>query len=540
MKKTKLFLTALISMFAFTCGVKAEEVSTAEELKTCLVKDGSVCTLSKSLENISTIDLAEVNATLDLNGNSITFAENERLNIKKGNFIIKGKGKISESKPSTAPVVIYGSINKTDTNYTTVTIEKDVILEGYYGSFISLNKDSNKVSHAYGTTVNINGTLKGINEGDSGAGFYINGLLQDVENAPVININSSANLNGNGGAIYAAGYAVWNIKDANLNGKEYGVALKAGKFNFNNTKIENNGEKKEGIYNSNGVDPAGATFQIESNNSYIGKIEINIDGGTYKSVNGDAIYHYMAQKEGTTEKVNNSLTSLSIKNGTFNGEINLLEEDTKNVTITGGTFNTDVTKFVGNKHIVNKNGNTYAVVENKVLETTDEKVIFESEEAIPNDFTLKVTEKTEDEIKKGTEKVTETYKDNKKVKEVKLINLYEIEILNGDDRVENLEDGKFTIAIAIPESEQKYDAYKVVYFDEDGKLVETLDAKLENGKVVFTTTHLSTYGIIGYNNVETNNPNTSDMNLALILTILGLASVGAVLVSRKKLAKANR
>lgn len=540
MKKTKLFVAALISMFAFTCGVKAVEVKTAEELKTCLVKDGSVCTLSKSLENISTIDLAEVNATLDLNGNSITFAENERLNIKKGNFIIKGKGKISESKPSTAPVVIYGSINKTDTNYTTVTIEKDVILEGYYGSFISLNKDSNKVSHAYGTTVNINGTLKGINEGDSGAGFYINGLLQDVENAPVININSSANLNGNGGAIYAAGYAVWNIKDANLNGKEYGVALKAGKFNFNNTKIENNGEKKEGIYNSNGVDPAGATFQIESNNSYIGKIEINIDGGTYKSVNGDAIYHYMAQKEGTTEKVNNSLTSLSIKNGTFNGEINLLEEDTKNVTITGGTFNTDVTKFVGNKHIVNKNGNTYAVVENKVLETTDEKVIFESEEAIPNDFTLKVTEKTEDEIKKGTEKVTETYKDNKKVKEVKLINLYEIEILNGNDRVENLEDGKFTIAIAIPESEQKYDAYKVVYFDEDGKLVETLDAKLENGKVVFTTTHLSTYGIIGYNNVETNNPNTSDMNLALILTILGLASVGAVLVSRKKLAKANR
>ena len=543
MKKKILFLTALISMFAFTCGVKAVEVKTAEELKTCLAKDGSVCTLSKSLENISTIDLAEVNATLDLNGNSITFAENKRLNIKKGNFIIKGKGKISESKPSTAPVVIYGSINKTDTNYTTVTIEKDVILEGKYGSFISLNKDSNNVSHAYGTTVNINGTLKGIKEGDSGAGFYINGLLQDVENAPVININSSANLNGNGGAIYAAGYAVWNIKDANLNGKEYGVALKAGKFNFNNTKIENNGEKKEGTYNGNGVNPAGATFQIESNNSYIGKIEINIDGGTYKSVNGDVIYHYMAQKEGTTQKVNNSLTSLSIKNGTFNGEINLLGEDTKNVTITGGTFNTDVTKFVGNKYVVNKNGKTYAVVENKVLETTDEKVIFESAEAIRNDLVLNVTEKSEDEVKKGTEKVTEVYKDNKKVKEVKLINLYEINVLNGDGSVEKLEDGKFTIAIAIPESEQKYDAYKVVYFDEDGKLVETLDAKLENGKVVFTTTHLSTYGIVGYNNTVTQgekNPETSDMNLALILTTLGLASVGAVLVSRKKLAKANR
>ena len=36
------------------------------------------------------------------------------------------------------------------------------------------------------------------------------------------------------------------------------------------------------------------------------------------------------------------------------------------------------------------------------------------------------------------------------------------------------------------------------------------------------------------------NPKTSDMNLALVLATLGLASVGAVLVSRKKLAKANR
>ena len=211
-----------------------------------------------------------------------------------------------------------------------------------------------------------------------------------------------------------------------------------------------------------------------------------------------------------------------------------------NVTVAGGTFNTDVTKFLGDKYVVNKNGNTYAVVENKVLETTDEKVIFESAEAIRNDLVLKVTEKTEDEIKKGTEKVTEAYKDNKKVKEVKLINLYEINVLNGDGRVEELEDGKFTIAIAIPESEQKYDAYKVVYFDEEGKLVETLDAKLENGKVVFTTTHLSTYGVVGYNNVATKNPATNDMNLALILASLGLASAGAVLVSRKKLAKANR
>ena len=46
------------------------------------------------------------------------------------------------------------------------------------------------------------------------------------------------------------------------------------------------------------------------------------------------------------------------------------------------------------------------------------KLFFESEEAIRNDLSLKVTEKAEDEIKKGTEKVTEAYKDNKKLKKL--------------------------------------------------------------------------------------------------------------------------
>ncbi len=249
---------------------------------------------------------------------------------------------------------------------------------------------------------------------------------------------------------------------------------------------------------------------------------------------------------------------LNVKGGTITGAEALYVNNTQgnpttawakvNVTVTGGTFNTDVTKFVGDKYVVNKTGNTYTVVENKVLETTDEKVSFESDKALDNNLKLEVTEKTEDEIKKGTEKVTEAYKDNKKVKEVKLINLYEIDVLNGDGRIEKLEDGKFTIAIAIPESEQKYDAYKVIYIDEDGKIADTLDAKLVDGKVVFTTSHLSTYGVVGYNNVtetptETKpekNPTTSDINLALIISAIVISTIGVVITSKKISAKVTR
>lgn len=545
MKKKLLFLVAALALFVPS--VMAAEVSTTEELKTCLAKDGNTCKLTKSLTDVPTLVLTDGTIVLDLNGNNITFAESSRLNVKKGNLTITGEGKISESVPSTAPVTIYGSVDEKDTKYTTVTIEKNVILEGLYGSFISISNDSKGKSHAYGTTVNINGTLIGLKEGNyNGAGFYINGSLQDTTNAPVINVNSSAKLEGKGGAIYGAGYAVWNINGAKLTGDSYGVGLKAGKFVLNNVSLETVGAKKDGTYNGNGINEAGAAIQIESNNGYAGEIEITINGGSYKSENGDVVYHYSAAKPGSTEAVKNSLLKLNIEKGTFTGGFTFLDDD--KVLVTGGTFSTDVTKFVGDKYVVNKTGNTYTVVENKVLETNDEKVIFESEEAIRNDLSLKVTEKTEDEIKKGTEKVTEAYKDNKKVKEVKLINLYEIDVLNGDGGVEELEDGKFTIAIAIPESDQKYDNYKVVYFDEEGKLVETLNAKLENGKVVFTTSHLSTYGVVGYNNVtetptETKpekNPTTSDINLALIISAIVISTIGVVITSKKISAKVTR
>ena len=519
MKKTKLFLTALISMFAFTCGVKAEEVSTAEELKNCLAKDGSTCVLAKDIavepeligktstgvEVYGAITLKDVKVTLDLNGKVLSVVKNDKMQIQKGVIGLDEKADLTINDTTGKGMITPGE----STTWAAVTVYKGSKLTVNGGTLHGYSYAiSGNGSKGYGdTTITINGgTLKG--EGDK------TGTL----------------------GIYHPQTGTLTINDGTITA-DLGIEIRSGELNVNGGTITGIYKPTEVKPNGNGPTTNGAGIAVAQHTTK-NAITVNIKAGTIKGFT--AFYESNPQKN---SKDDIAKIKLNITGGTFtiinNGTNAVYSEDFTGF-ITGGTFSSDVTKYIVDKHIVKKVNNEFVVSPNKVLETTDEKVIFESEEAIPNDFTLKVTEKTEDEIKKGTEKVTETYKDNKKVKEVKLINLYEIEILNGDDRVENLEDGKFTIAIAIPESEQKYDAYKVVYFDEDGKLVETLDAKLENGKVVFTTTHLSTYGIIGYNNVAINNPNTSDMNLALILTILGLASVGAVLVSRKKLAKANR
>ena len=444
--------------------------------------------------------------TLDMNGHNITYLTDSKsfIGVYGATLIVKGSGVITNDTDS--GLNVYGKETKDDSFVSKLVVGKDVTLKGKYG--LAIFWDTKNGSH--GASVDFYGKVDVTNNGIATNGSILN------EDGPVVNIKKGAvvkSTGSDGAAVYCAGNGTYNIEEGATITGITGIEVRAGKLNVMGGTITGTAKELTSKANGSGSTTFGAGIAVVQHTTQL-PIEVNITGGTITGA--EALYVNNTQGNPTTAwaKVN--------------------------VKVTGGTFNTDVAKFVGDKYVVNKNGNSYAVVENKVLETNDEKVIFESAEAIRNDLVLNVTEKSEDEVKKGSEKVTDAYKDNKKVKDVKLISLYEINVLNGDDRIEELEDGNYTISIAIAESEQKFNTYKVVYFDENGKLVETLDAKLVDGKVVFTTTHLSTYGVVGYNTVASENPKTSDMNLALILALLGFASVGTVLISRRKLAKNNK
>lgn len=74
-----------------------------------------------------------------------------------------------------------------------------------------------------------------------------------------------------------------------------------------------------------------------------------------------------------------------------------------------------------------------------------------------------------------------TYKSNEKIKDLKLISLYDISLLKSQEVVP-VEDGKFTISLAIDESLRNFKNYKVIYLNEDGNIEEVIDAKLVDGK----------------------------------------------------------
>lgn len=506
MKKKLLFLVAALALFVPSVMAAEKTAGTEEELTKALSEAVTGDTI-KLTDNITFSSdhirfKGEKELTLDFNNHNLTGNGGKTLIVENGVVTFTGKGTLDVKD---SYVNVWGHEESTSKKKTVLNVDKDVTILGSTGIAIFFD-----VKHgAYNTEVNFAGTIKATNIGITTNGEILN------ENGPVVNIKKGATITAtdeDGTGIYCAGNGTYNIEEGATITGGTGVEVRAGKLNVKGGTITGTAKELTSKANGGGTTTAGAGIAVVQHTTQL-PIEVNITGGTITGA--EALYVNNTQGNPTTAwaKVN--------------------------VTVTGGTFSTDVTKFVADKYTVNKTNNTYNVVENKVLETTDEKVILESEEALNRNYYLEVTAKDEEVFKKTSEKVTETYKDNKKVKDTTLIALYDINVVDGT-QVVPMEDGEFTISISIPESMQKFDTYKVFYIDNDGKIAETLDAKLENGKVVFTTTHLSTYGVLGYNNVIEENPKTSDINLPAMIGLILTALFGATFALRKRLSKVNK
>lgn len=105
----------------------------------------------------------------------------------------------------------------------------------------------------------------------------------------------------------------------------------------------------------------------------------------------------------------------------------------------------------------------------------------------------------------------------------------DINVLENGQIVE-INDTKMKIRIALPEDLKGYKKYEVVYI-KDNQIQETIPATIEDGYIVFETTHLSHYGIVATEkSLNTNiieNPKTGD-NVMIYLSIGFLSIVGIV------------
>ena len=123
---------------------------------------------------------------------------------------------------------------------------------------------------------------------------------------------------------------------------------------------------------------------------------------------------------------------------------------------------------------------------------------------------------------------------DKNVKYVVDINVLE------NKQIVKINDTKMKIKIALPEDLKGYKKYEVVYIL-NNEIKETIPAKVEDGYIVFETTHLSEYGIVAtekLSNTNVENPKTGDnvmMYLATgILSIIGLAGASLIIYRKKQ------
>lgn len=107
----------------------------------------------------------------------------------------------------------------------------------------------------------------------------------------------------------------------------------------------------------------------------------------------------------------------------------------------------------------------------------------------------------------------------------------DINVLDGNNNVVKISGTEMKIRIALPDGLKGYNKYEVAYIL-NGEIKETMPAALENGYIVFETSHLSQYGIIAANTVNgTKSPKTGgNSSMALWLELISVLGIGAFTV----------
>lgn len=167
MQNLKRIVLTLVMAFAIILPsivfAETKEVKTQDELAE-VFKNGGEAKLMENLTLTSDILLLDgKKVTLDLNNHNI-LTQTKRLKVYKGDLILTGKGTINGTLRDGAPVTIYGSVNQDDANYSSLTVDKDVTLEGDSGAYISWGGYGVTKGSTHGVVVNLKGTFKSVGD----------------------------------------------------------------------------------------------------------------------------------------------------------------------------------------------------------------------------------------------------------------------------------------------------------------------------------------------------------------------------------------
>jgi hypothetical protein len=330
--------------------------------------------LQDAITNASTTEQTIINVTADFEASSaivisgnknivLNFQNNAEITKSSGYIFdiydahvsLTGKGGLVGAGAANNSVFIWlnGSTDSSVKDYCVLEIGKDVQITSQHNWALGVYPNN---KHGYGVKVIVDGYVYG----ETGA-VTINGTIQDVpgkngvpEDAqvPTFVISSTGSMvaGKESASIYAAGYGRWII-EGNVEGGT-GIYAKAGNITIQGkgTVTATATAYTPAVPDGDGYDGGmGCAIIQDSKNGYAGGMQLTVTGDatlTSEAEGGFAI------QEIKTDASQSKTENIVIKSGTFNGNINTTAEVKENIvlngTITGGTFNQDITEYLNN------------------------------------------------------------------------------------------------------------------------------------------------------------------------------------------------
>lgn len=368
MKKRMLFVIAMVALMFYVPTVSAATIEVKDDATLIdafkNAKSGDVIELTANVTHSGDKILVDNGRSLTLNMNNYNLTidpaldssgENGKyksITVYGGSLTITGKGTISHETHTALNV--WGYKDPVDKDYSVLNVEKDVTVIGKHG--IALYQDAgNKSNNGYGIKVTFAGKIEAVENG-----ITILGRIKH-KNGPVVNILDGSSIKSDDIGLYAAGNGEWTIGNATVVANSSAIGIKSGKITINGGTYTATGKKVElpKEYN-NGMNPSGATIQIEGNKNYYGNIELYINDGKFISKNYSNILEYIVTGDDT------AVNKIEINGGTFTPNY---EEPTLVLTgeltskipgiVSGGIYTGDISSVLkpGYKSYIDNEGN---------------------------------------------------------------------------------------------------------------------------------------------------------------------------------------
>lgn len=321
------------------------------------------------------------NVIINLNGKTISGKVGFGSIFRIGNaeVVFEGAGTIQDTLKYWGEIQAIGSDDESVSKYTVVTVNKDVVLKGGQAIWVDKNFKAKYIN--YGVEVNFYGTAD-LSDTEDYA-FYVQGRCTEKQNSPVFNLEGAHILTQALG-IYAAGYANWNIKNTTISGVNTAIEIRAGIMSIDGGKFTASAVPTDVTPNGNGTTTVGSSIAIAQHNTKL-PISVTISDGVFEGFS--ALYEADPQNN-KPENV-----KINVKGGTFNavngGSVAVYSEDCTGF-ITGGTFNSNPSKYVAAGYVAIEDENIYSV--RKLAE--GEKTVADYEtlkEAVKEDGTIIIT-----------------------------------------------------------------------------------------------------------------------------------------------------